>query len=46
MNRDIQYQIECLTSDLAKMLMEEYGWDMLKALDVLYGSETYSKVPS
>lgn len=24
------------------MLMSEYGWDMLKALDVLYGSETFA----
>jgi len=44
MNRDIQYQVECLTSDLTEMLMEQYGWDMLKALDVLYGSQTFAKI--
>ena len=44
MNKEIQYQVECLTSDLTEMLMSEYGWDMLKALDVLYGSETFAKL--
>lgn len=44
MNRDIQYQVECLTTDLTEMLMEQYGWDMLKALDVLYGSQTFAKI--
>ncbi len=24
--------------------MEHYGWDMLKALDVLYGSKTFEKL--
>lgn len=44
MNRDMQYQVECLAADLIGMLMEQYGWDMLKSLDVLYGSETFAKV--
>ncbi len=44
MNQDIQFQIECLASELTQMIMEYYGWDMLKALDVLYGSETFAKV--
>lgn len=44
MNRDMQYQVECLASDLTEMLMEQYGWDMLKALDVLYNSQTFTKV--
>lgn len=44
MNRDIQYQVECITSDLTEMLMEQYGWDMLKSLDVLYGSQTFGKI--
>ncbi len=34
MNKEMQYQVECLASDLTEMLMSEYGWDMLKALDV------------
>lgn len=44
MNKDIEFQIECLASDLTEMLMEKYGWDIIKALDVLYGSETFAKV--
>ena len=35
MNKEMQYQVECLASDLTEMLMAEYGWEMLKALDVL-----------
>ncbi len=26
------------------MIMEHYGWDMLKALDVLNNSKTFEKV--
>ncbi len=44
MNQDIQFQIECLSSELTQMIMEQYGWDMLKALDVLYGSKTFEKL--
>lgn len=44
MNKEMQYQVECLASDLTEMLMSEYNWDMLKALYVLYGSETFAKV--
>ena len=40
MNNDIQFQIECLTTELADMLMQKYGWDIKKALDELYASET------
>lgn len=44
MNDDIQFQIESLSSQLVEMLMEKYSWDMRKALDELYGSETFRKV--
>lgn len=44
MSEDIQFQIECLTTDLAEMLMQKYGWDVKKALDVLYSSETYHRL--
>ncbi len=44
MTDDIQFQIECLAIELIDMLIEEYGWDMKKALDELYGSETFSKL--
>ncbi len=38
MSDDIQFQIECLAIELVDMLIEEYGWDMTKAFDELYGS--------
>ena len=41
MNNDIQFQIECLSTELVSMLMERYGWDIKKALDELYASETF-----
>lgn len=44
MERNIQYQIECLAVELTSMLMDHYGWDMQKSLDELYGSETFAKV--
>ncbi|MCM1138373.1 MAG: hypothetical protein NC453_07370 [Muribaculum sp.] len=40
----MQILIEFLAADLAEMLMEEYGWDMLRALDELYHSKTFEKV--
>lgn len=43
-NQHIQFQIECLTTELIEMLMEEYNWDLQKAFDQLYSSETYSKL--
>ncbi|MBQ0063451.1 MAG: hypothetical protein KBS94_05435 [Prevotella sp.] len=36
--------IECLTTDLATMLIEDYGYTMEKALDTLYKSHTYEKL--
>ena len=36
MSNDIQFQIECLSTELTSMLMEKYGWDIKKALDELY----------
>ena len=44
MNKDIQFQIESLTAELAERLMEEYNWDMQKSLDQLYGSRLYEKL--
>ncbi len=44
MNNDIQFQIECLSTELTTMLMDEYGWDMKRALDELYSSETFKKL--
>ncbi|MCD8207458.1 MAG: hypothetical protein LUD72_05945 [Bacteroidales bacterium] len=44
MSDDIQFQIECLSTELAEMLMDKYGWDMRHSLDVLYSSETFKKL--
>lgn len=44
MNINIQFQIECLATELVEMLMQKYGWDMKTALDVLYSSETFRRL--
>lgn len=44
MNKDIRFQIECLSADLVLLLMEEYGWDMKQAFDELYTSQTYERL--
>ena len=44
MNDDIQFQIECLSTELVGMLMQKYGWSMKRALDELYSSETYRRL--
>lgn len=44
MSQDIQFQIECLAAELTEMLMVSYGWNMQRALDELYSSETFAKL--
>ena len=44
MKEDIQFQIECIAVELTEMLMEKYGWDMKRALDELYTSETFDRL--
>lgn len=44
MTQNIQFQIECLATELTGMLMTEYGWDIRRALDELYTSETFAKL--
>ena len=39
MNREMEFQIECLTAELIRFLMDDYGWDMLRAMDELYASD-------
>lgn len=41
MTNDMRFQIECLTMELVEMLMDDYGWDISRALDVLYTSDTF-----
>ena len=44
MKEDIQFQIECIAVERTEMLMEKYGWDMKRALDELYTSETFDRL--
>ena len=44
MTQDIQFQIECLATELTEMLMAEYDWDIRHALDELYSSTTLAKL--
>ncbi len=44
MSDDVQFQVECLSSELVEMLMKKYGWDIKKALDELFSSETYNRL--
>ena len=44
MKEDIQFQIECIAVELTEMLMEKYGWDMKRAIDELYTSETFDRL--
>ena len=43
-NQDIQFCIECISSDVTLMLMEEYGWGILEAMDKFLLSDTYRKL--
>lgn len=44
MKNDMQFLVECLTTELVAMLMDTYCWDMKRSLDELYSSETYKKL--
>lgn len=44
MDNDVQFLVESLSAELVSMLMETYGWDMRRALDELYASDTYRKL--
>ena len=36
--------IELTPTELAEMLVERYGWDIKKALDEVYSSETFKRL--
>lgn len=44
MTHDMRFLIECLAAELTEMLMEEYGWDIRRAFDELYSSDTFAKL--
>lgn len=41
---DKQFMIECLTSDMIQILMEERQLSMSDAMSLLYNSKTYEKI--
>lgn len=41
---DKQFMIECLTSDMIQILVEDRGISMPEAMDLLYNSKTYEKI--
>lgn len=44
MDNSFRYQKEGAARDLIGYLMEDYGWPLGKAIDVLYNSDTYTKI--
>lgn len=44
MDKDIQFQIEALSKQLIVMLIEKYGWDLKKAMDEFYYSDTFKRL--
>ena len=43
-SNEIQFQIEFLTQNLIKMLMQDKSLSMEDAMDIVYNSETYKKI--
>lgn len=41
---DFEYQIECITRDLADKLVGDFSMTVPQALRVVYNSETYEKL--
>ena len=41
---DKQFLMECLAKDLIEILMEEKGYGLEEAMDVLYKSHTFEKI--
>ena len=44
MTDDEQFMIECFTTELTEYVMRDYHFGMKEALDMVYNSETYSKL--
>ena len=44
MSKNGQFLIEFLGKEVTKILMEEYGWDLRKAMDTFLRSKTYAQV--
>lgn len=41
---DFQYMVECTTRDVINLLVERNGYDMQKAVDLVYMSNTYQSL--
>ncbi len=41
---DMKLLVEYLSNELVERLMNTYEWDIQKAMNVLYNSETFSKL--
>lgn len=44
MDNSFKYQKEGAARDLVGFMMKDYGWSLQKSLDVLFDSDTYSKI--
>lgn len=44
MTKDERFLVEHLSNELVEQLISDYAWDIQKAMDVLYNSETFSKL--
>lgn len=44
MSKNGQLLIEFLGKEVTKLLMQEYGWDVRKAMDIFMCSKTYAQV--
>lgn len=41
-DKDLEFMLDCQDRDIATILVDERGMTIHQALDVLYGSKTYS----
>lgn len=44
MNNGFEYMKEAMTTDLAELLSKDYNISIIESLDILYSSETFSKL--
>ena len=43
-NKKIEFIINCDIEEIASLLQEEYGMDLLKAFETIYNSKIYQKL--
>lgn len=44
MNKETKFLIDNLTKNLVLLVMEEYGYSITEAMDVVYNSQVYEKI--